>query len=386
MLPLEFLPLLDALKPSPAATALPWADYDQRVGTPSRHLLGGVPDCLFVSPGKTGSTWLHLVLSGRSDVFVHPAKEVRYFCSLWPDHSVDWYLNHFLQGVGRLKIDISPTYAFLPPEAIARIHSLNPDARLVLVLRDPAERAWSHVRHMWRYREGIFRGRPDTNEPDLELLRTGLLEDSVVLASSYADILRRWTDVFPVEQILVGAWEEINRAPMHWLARLAAFLGLASDQAWDEHLVQLRIMEGVPIEQNDEIRGTLRLLFARRTEDAISYLRDKFGLDVSSEWNRTPAPSQSVYLGSAAGYQVHLRAEGFRAVPWGGGSSHLAPTLGGLLAGMAGQDRPEAEGLRQVIGNVIRPAVLQSIEVNQPKVEETGSAAIEVGRSIGQEA
>lgn len=363
MTPLEFPPLLNAITPAPSATGLPWTDYEKHVGTPSRRLLCGIPDCLFVSPGKTGSTWLHYVLSGRQDVFVHPSKEVRYFCSFWPDHSVDWYLNHFHPSNGRLKIDISPTYTLLPAEAIAQIHALNPGVRLVLVLRDPAARAWSLVRHMWRFREGIFHGRPDTAEPDLELIQLGLLEDSVVLASSYADILKRWTDVFPVQQILVGVWEEMNRFPLAWLNRMANFLGLDSDTLWDEQRVHQRVFEGVPVEPDEKTRAILRLLFARRTEDGIKYLREVFGLDVSNLWDRTPAAPQSISLGSAEGYDVFLRDDGFSAVSRTDASTHRAPTLGQLLAKMAGQDQSEDEALRRVISHVIRPSVLKSVGI-----------------------
>lgn len=112
-----------------------------------------------------------------------------------------------------------------------------PELKLVVLLRNPVERVWSAYRMRWR------RGWED--RPFAEFVRTGLnpraldrarrtsfLQDGgdpapfVILGSRYGEILSRWDEVFPDDQIHVMVLEDLLQNPERELARLFGFLGV----------------------------------------------------------------------------------------------------------------------------------------------------------------
>ena len=72
------------------------------------------PDFLVISPPKTASTWLADNLRCHPQIFVPAAKKVKYFSyySKWLD--LNWYLDQFSAAGGRVKGEVSPSYAILP--------------------------------------------------------------------------------------------------------------------------------------------------------------------------------------------------------------------------------------------------------------------------------
>src|SRR5262245_45560865 len=121
-----------------------------------RKLAARCPDFLVISPPKTGSTWLARNLRCHPELFVPAIKEVKYFsCFLrWLD--LNWYLDHFSEGEGRVKGEASPSNAILPVERIRIIRRLMPDVKLIFLMREPIARAWSHARHNHQHREANF--------------------------------------------------------------------------------------------------------------------------------------------------------------------------------------------------------------------------------------
>ena len=126
----------------------------------------------------------------------------------------------------------SPYYCY-HPEAPARIAADVPGARLLFVLRDPVQRAWSH------YRYEVQRGFEDL-DPDAALAaeagRLAQADDearwfahrhhSYVGRSRYAEQLRRLHEHFPEEQVLVVQSERVFTEPEATMARVFDHLGL----------------------------------------------------------------------------------------------------------------------------------------------------------------
>lgn len=127
----------------------------------------------------------------------------------------------------------SPYYSF-HPDAPARIAADVPGARLLFVLRDPVERAWSH------YRYEVARGFEDL-APDAALsAESGRLRQadeqarwfshrhhSYVGRSRYAEGLRRLLDHFPTDQVLLVRSEDVFTAPQATMARVFEHVGVA---------------------------------------------------------------------------------------------------------------------------------------------------------------
>ena len=88
-----------------------------------------------------------------------------------------------------------------------------PEARILLILRDPIQRFRSGYAGAIRYGAA----------------HVGAAMAEAVGHSLYADNLRRWMDHFPAEQILIMQYERCVSAPAGELARTYRFLGLDPD-------------------------------------------------------------------------------------------------------------------------------------------------------------
>ena len=109
-----------------------------------------LPDFLGIGTQKGGTTSLQTLLEQHPGAYLPPAKELHYF-SLYTDRGPDWYAEQFApanpeQCCG----EITPYYLF-HPQAPARIQALVPEARLIVLLRDPVERALSQYFHARRH-------------------------------------------------------------------------------------------------------------------------------------------------------------------------------------------------------------------------------------------
>ena len=106
-----------------------------------------------------------------------------------------------------------------------RVHDLLPDARLLVVLRDPVTRAVSAVQHIVRS------GRVSPLHSIDDLLvgpKAHLVEGHGVLSyGDYAEQLEQWLELYPPEQLVVLIYEEdVVENPERGLARACAHLGV----------------------------------------------------------------------------------------------------------------------------------------------------------------
>lgn len=131
----------------------------------------------------------------------------------------------------RLRFEATPISLFWPP-SLARIHAYNPAARLIMLVRDPVERAWSHwcmeYARGWEtlpFAQAIREGRRrlPANDPTAAPWRI----HSYIERGRYAEQLARAQALFGPAQILVLTLGDLSRDPAATLARIAAFAGLA---------------------------------------------------------------------------------------------------------------------------------------------------------------
>jgi hypothetical protein len=197
-----------------------------------------LPDAVILGAQKCGTSSLHHYLVQHPRVIAPLRKEVHYF-DLNHGRGEAWYRAHFGRtGEPGLNLDSSPYYLF-HPAVPARLHALLPRARLIVLLRDPVRRAYSHYWHerdkgreTLGFEEAIAAepGRLGTCEA---ALANGTLKASpahqhfsYLARGRYAEQLERWFAVFPREQFLVLRFEELAREPLATLNRTLSFLGL----------------------------------------------------------------------------------------------------------------------------------------------------------------
>ena len=214
-----------------------------------------LPDFLLIGAQKAGTTSLYAYLAAHPDVRPAGRKEVHYFdlgFTAGAELGEGWYRSMFPLRA-RLALDrrrasgpvlageASPYYLF-HPAAAQRAVALVPQARLLVLVRDPVERAWSHYRHeVVAGREPLDfvaaldaeAGRLAGSEDDL---RRGIdspaarhhRRHAYVGRGRYATQLRAWLAHYPREQVHVMVAEELFATPGAVWRSAVDFLGLAA--------------------------------------------------------------------------------------------------------------------------------------------------------------
>jgi hypothetical protein len=186
---------------------------------------------------KGGTTALFDYLAQDRDIAVSRTKEIHFF----DDETQDWsrpdnaaYHAHFDDPAGRPCGEATPIYAYWP-NCLERIRVYNPAMRLILVLRDPVARAWSH----WR----MEYARGAETEPFAWCIRQGRRrlfqaepwgfhrEFSYVERGYYGEQVERLFGLFPREQVLILRSEDLRRDPAPALAATRRLLGLSAGSA-----------------------------------------------------------------------------------------------------------------------------------------------------------
>lgn len=106
------------------------------------------PNFLYIGPDKSGSTWLHNLLLNHPRCFVPQFKDI-YFFDRYYHKGWEWYESHFKSALSdSLAIgELSHDYLFSTEAADRIAHDL-PNIKLLTILRDPVERAFSHYLYL----------------------------------------------------------------------------------------------------------------------------------------------------------------------------------------------------------------------------------------------
>lgn len=165
---------------------------------------------------KCASTWLHDVLEEHPELAMPvDCKEVDYF-SYHYESGRRWYEQQFTAN-DAVCGEISPSYLH-SPGVVDRVAAYNPAMRIILIIRDPIERAISNHKH--EVRIGHIQG------PDLSF-ESGLRNNPAYVEQGlYAKHLENWLSKFPAEQILVMKFEEVLENPETSLVKVCAFLDI----------------------------------------------------------------------------------------------------------------------------------------------------------------
>ena len=175
------------------------------------------PDFLIIGAVKAGTTWLWNLLLEHPDLYL-PAnrKELRFFNAHWSE-GVDWYASWFTGAAERVTGEVSPEYLHFPAAA-ERIRSVLPAVKLIAVLRDPVERAYSHVRMHCK------RGAISPSDIDDAVLRPFFVEPGL-----YGKHLDRYLNLFCREQMFVLRFENLMEDTDTAISNILAFLEVERD-------------------------------------------------------------------------------------------------------------------------------------------------------------
>lgn len=173
------------------------------------------PNFLFIGPDKSGSTWLYQTLRLHSQVFLPSVKELFFFDQFYAK-GWRWYDSYFKSaGEGhRVVGEICHDYLF-SPLACERIARDLPGAKLMVCLREPAQRAFSEYLYMLKV--GLL---------DCDFESALQSENELIEHGCYARHLNYYFQRFRRDQVYVAIFEDLVTAPQRFFDGICNFLNV----------------------------------------------------------------------------------------------------------------------------------------------------------------
>lgn len=192
------------------------------------------PDFIIIGAPKSGTTSLLSWLGQHPKIWCHPRKELHFFNGAW-QQGKHWYFAQFPQfehNSGIRRGEATPHY-FLTPHVAERIAETAPQARLILILRDPLQRAISWIEHLKRY-EGLQGSTEELLLEELHLLEqlptansfvhtTSPASHQALWGSCYDPALMHWKGIHSNSLLILRSEDLFNR-PSATLKRCTDFL------------------------------------------------------------------------------------------------------------------------------------------------------------------
>jgi hypothetical protein len=269
------------------------------------------PDFLCVGAQKAGTSWLDRNLRRHPKLWLPPMKELQYFSHLhlpetrkwttrqrrerggqilrryveknppeeWDYRYIarvadiaggpigdDWYGRIFsLAAHGQICGEVTPDYATLPDEGIAHILRLSPMIRIILSLRDPIERSWSHMRMTAESRDIA----------DIEKFEKFAASDDQYARADYPAMIAGWRKFIPADRFLVLFMDDIASDPAGVLTQVCAFLDVPYKPKRFANATRT-VHEGTPREMPESVRAILKDRF-RPIYDGLKMLYPEVG-------------------------------------------------------------------------------------------------------------
>jgi len=221
-----------------------------------------IPDFFVVGHPKCGTTALYEMLRRHPQVYMPDLKEPRYFAEdmYAPDHrprsgelprSLEQYLSLFDAATPEQRAGEASPFYLASHTAAAQIAGLQPDARIIAILREPAsflrslhlQYVQSHVESKNDFRNAL--ALEESRRNGRRIPRASELRPGVLLYSEhvrYVEQLSRYHAAFPPEHVLVLVYDDLRRDNEQTVRGVLRFLEVDAD------------MPIVPLEANPTVR------------------------------------------------------------------------------------------------------------------------------------
>jgi len=210
-----------------------------------------LPNFIIIGAQRGGTTSLYQYITKHPKIIPALHKEIHFF-DINFKKGVSWYESQFRQNFSFSLIfkkkkfkdhitgEASPYYIY-HPHVPKRISNIIPDVKLIVLLRNPIERAWSHYHHERRlgveklsFEDAIkeepkrLNGEPEKMLVDENYYSFNHQHYSYLERGIYIDQLERWEKFFSKKQILILSSEEFYSDPSKICQTVFDFLGLPS--------------------------------------------------------------------------------------------------------------------------------------------------------------
>ena len=218
--------------------------------------LRALPDFVIIGTGKAGTTSLYSLVAQHPEIVPAIKKEINYF-QLHYGLDSPWYRSHFptrasrffsrVSGRNLLTGEASISYLFYPL-APGRMKKIMPDVKLIVILRNPVDRAYSHYQMKVRnkieplsFEEAIEAEEKRGAEAKEQLIKNSdlfipkaakinFLYYSYLAIGLYAEQLENWFSHYDRDRFLILAHEDFRNDRQRSLDQVFEFLGVRSFQ------------------------------------------------------------------------------------------------------------------------------------------------------------
>ncbi len=189
-----------------------------------------LPNFFIIGVGKGGTTSLYKYLSSHPEIYMCPIKEPNYFAKdLYKFHDCldvqtpikefKDYIALFKNAKGKKAIGEASVSYLYSDVAPFEIKNLVPDAKIIIILRNPIERALSHF--LMNLRDGLI---VDTNFCKAIQKRPLYLKLGL-----YSKHIEKYFNVFNEDNVLILFYEDLKENPIDLLRKIFLFLGVSPE-------------------------------------------------------------------------------------------------------------------------------------------------------------
>ena len=275
------------------------------------------PNFINIGAQKCASTWLYHCLREHPGIFMGAKQVIKFFehphyrQEGWGD-----YLTHFSAATPEQIIGDSRVEYLYNPESPELIFEHLPDVKLIVLLRNPVERAVSA--YLWNVRKALI---PDLTLSDgLDVVLSGQCQSydkevqdrcrRIIEMGFYAKQMKRYLQLFPMERMLIILHDNIKEDPLDCIQTTCRFLGVDPDfvpsgltktplksagiplitkleqktrwlygsgKVWDwlnRGLLRIGVGRSVPPALNSDVREALEGTYAGPNRDLLELLKD----------------------------------------------------------------------------------------------------------------
>ncbi|MCX2980987.1 sulfotransferase [Halieaceae bacterium IMCC14734] len=236
------------------------------------------PDFLGIGAPRSASTWLHNRLATHPRVYLPREKELHFFdfmdksgidyrYSLGSPIHRRWYSLCFSSAHDMIRGEVTPAYSILPEARIREIAAYLPEIKIIYILRNPIERAWSGLRRRTWYGSGERAG-----ESDLQHLLAMAKAPDVIVRGDYRRNIVQWERVIPPDRMHYIFYDDVKSDGRNELEKTCRFLGVDSQLLPEEPAASNPPNFSPPSKMPEEVRQQLISIYS---EDR-GFLEDKF--------------------------------------------------------------------------------------------------------------
>jgi hypothetical protein len=189
-----------------------------------------MPNFLIIGAMKSGTTALYYYLEQHPEVYMSPVKEPNFFSSREQENAAGAVTHigayqHLFRGVSGERAIGEASHSYLyESRAAAQIRRYVPEAKLIAILRNPIDRAYSHFLHMVRSgAEPLDDFAQALREEEVGIHKERTFQDYIG-RGLYYNQLKRYFETFPREQVRVYLYEDLSGAPLSTVQDAFRFL------------------------------------------------------------------------------------------------------------------------------------------------------------------